>query len=94
MITKTTNQREDEKMTNLMDSAKRIACKPCVALNRDYVTTGYAKSLNITVNGPVVIKNGLAIVPINVFSFLSFRDHSKRVVLNSSDLSVKAVLPV
>ena len=76
-----------DEITKKIERAKQIACSPCVALGNRPVTTGHAKSLNITVNGPVCIKHdGAVIVPIDVFSFTSFKSYSKKVVLNS-DLS-------
>ena len=76
----------------LIQKAKKVAVNPYTALNREYITTSHAKSLNITVSGPVVIKGDgprrVVIVPINVFSFHSRQSYNKRVVLNAADLTV------
>lgn len=79
-------------INDLIHKAKQIACQPTIAIDR-HMTVNWAKSLNITVDGPVTIKHGLVIVPINIFSFTTFKDYSKRIVLNCHDLSLKERLP-
>jgi len=79
-------------INDLMNKAKQIACKPQTVLNNPFITINHAKSLNITTNGPVVIKKDVLMIPVNVFSFISFRGYNKRVILNRNDLSVKQVI--
>ncbi len=77
----------------MIQKAKSVACKPTIALNRTCISISRAKSLNITVNGPVSIKHGLIMISINIFTFLDFTDYSKRVVLNQNDFSLNQILP-
>jgi len=55
-------------------------------------TTSALKNLNVTKDGPVVVKNGLVIVPVDVFMFSSHRSYKARVIINGNDLSVIKIL--
>ena len=81
-----------ETIQEVFSKAKEVACQGSIALNRG-ITVREAMDLNITVNGPVSIKEQLIVVPINIFRFSTFKDYSKRVVLNRSDFSLVQILP-
>ena len=68
--------------------AKKIACKPTVALNRDMVTVRHAMSLNITSTKPASIKHGVISVPINIFQFSDHKSIDRVVRINRDTMEV------
>ena len=74
----------------LITKAIKIATSP---FNHVYAPTrGALMNLNITTDGPVVIKNELIVVPIDIFRFSTFKSEKVRVVLDRDTLKIKEVL--
>ena len=73
---------------NIIKQAKQIAVKPFNVFGHT-ITVNRAKSLNITVDGPVVVKRDIIIVPIDIFHFNTFKSEKRNIVLYRDSLKVK-----
>lgn len=56
------------------------------------ITTRFAKSMNITVDGAISFGHDRISVPVNVFSFDTFRDFAARVIIDRNTYAVINVI--
>ncbi len=76
----------------ITNRAKEIATDLTTHYPSSFLTVGFAKSLNVTVNGPTTFGRTNISIPVNIFHFDSFRDYNKRVILNRDTLKVQRVI--
>lgn len=55
-------------------------------------TVSAIKNLNVSQDGPTVVKHNIIVVPVDVFHFHSFESYKRRVVLDRATLTIKQIL--
>lgn len=80
-------------MEGFFNMATQIALKPSIALNNNNPTSTYwAKNHAISINGPIEVKSSVVVVPIKIFNIITWKETSKRILLDRHTLAYKATL--
>jgi hypothetical protein len=74
-----------------IEKAKQLACDPYHAIGH-IVTRSHAMNLNITVDGPVVVKDDSIEVPIDVFRFSCMDSYKVKVIFNRDFTTSKRIV--
>ena len=81
-----------DSLQELTNKAVEVATAASTHYPSSFLTTRFLKTLNITKDGPVSFGHSSILVPVNVFSFTTFKDHNVRVVLDRNNLSIIRIL--
>lgn len=70
----------------MLETAKQVATKASNFIPG--CSRRQAMGLNITVDGPVVVKQSIIVVPVDVFRFSTFNSVKRRVILDRHSFAV------